>query len=98
MALGPAVQGRDVDMDRLRATPLNHVWVFGCFHDLFIHIFHLIWCFFVRAIKKSAREHCLQYRVWVSRPVLDGASFKPTPPPPSDGKRLFELAPFTSCP
>lgn len=48
MALGPVVQGRDVDIHRLRATPSNHIWVFGCFH-IYLFIFppfHLVFFFF----------------------------------------------------
>lgn len=41
--LGPGVESRDMDIDRVRATPLNHSSFLGCFHIyLFIFPFDLV--------------------------------------------------------
>lgn len=45
----------------------------GVFIFIYLHFpFNLVFFvfFLVRTTKKSAREHCLQCRVWVARPVF----------------------------
>lgn len=40
------VQGGDVDIHRLRAALLNHIWVFGCFHIYLFNFFPFDLVFF----------------------------------------------------
>lgn len=98
--MGAGVDNRDMDIDRVRATPLNHYFFPQCFHIyLFIFPFDLLVSFGgenVSSIKNYAQKHCLQYCVWVFQLLLSPPH--PTLHPKLDLKKRKDWARLLNCP